>query len=231
MPKKIHLSLNKNYSLLEFVSQRVLKVNIDWWLATTDLPTDDFTSEVGKGLGLNVFRGEQDNVLSRFLSIGQLERADWIVRVTADNPFIDSERITELIEVASGLTDGSLVIGEDLVTPQFPLGYLPEIVSLQGLEQANYEMAEDRSYHQSHVTTFLKPHSLKVFRNPALPTRPDLRWTIDTRADLEMARNIINRSISDPINLKYLDILEILRLHPYIQDLNFGIKQKGVGDL
>ncbi len=229
LPNKIHLTLVENYSLLEFICSRVATVDIEWWLATTLDTNDNLTCSVGEKLGFRVFRGEQEDVLSRFLTIGRASNADWIVRITADNPFVDSDRIIELIETAIALPSDILVIGEDAEQPQFPIGYLPELVSFCGLEFTEANLIADIDFHKSNVTSFLKPQFLQGFKNNSLPFNPDLRWTIDEEPDVQMVRSILMKSTIPPVDLKYLDILAILGLNPEIQKINAGIVQKSFG--
>lgn len=71
---------------------RRARVN-ECWLATSSDPADDVTEAWRFELGLRVFRGESRDVLSRFLAIGAEAGAEWIVRLCADNPFLDAKRI------------------------------------------------------------------------------------------------------------------------------------------
>src|SRR5690606_35423026 len=48
--------------------------------------------------GIGCLRGDEDNVLSRFLAIQEVYAFSHIVRLTADNPFIDSTVIQDVID-------------------------------------------------------------------------------------------------------------------------------------
>lgn len=77
--------------LLALLATRTARARVDeWWLATTSDPADDVTEAWGFELGLRVFRGHPTDVLSRFLSIAEETGADWVFRLTADNPFVDA---------------------------------------------------------------------------------------------------------------------------------------------
>src|SRR5262245_53254590 len=76
--------------LLEVLVKRLATARLDeWWLATTTDPVDELTADWGEALGLRVWRGSVDDVLSRFTAIIESSRPDWVFRVTADNPFTD----------------------------------------------------------------------------------------------------------------------------------------------
>ena len=66
-------------------------------LATTTLPHDDDIEKIAHQCGVNVYRGSESNVLSRFAEAANLYGAEIVVRVCGDNPFIDHEEIDRLI--------------------------------------------------------------------------------------------------------------------------------------
>ena len=76
--------------LLDLLVARLAGSRVDqWWLATTNSREDDVTEAWGQALGLRVFRGAREDVLSRFTAIIEQTRAQWVVRMTADEPFGD----------------------------------------------------------------------------------------------------------------------------------------------
>jgi len=68
-------------------------------LATSVAPADDAVAEVGRSLGVRVVRGDEADVLGRYLQAAAESGADVIVRVAADNPLIDPALVDEMIEV------------------------------------------------------------------------------------------------------------------------------------
>ncbi|HEB87938.1 MAG TPA: hypothetical protein ENI85_00050 [Deltaproteobacteria bacterium] len=85
--------------LLAWLAARIAPARVDeWWLATSSDASDDVTEAWGFELGLRVYRGDPADVLSRFLAIGAESRAEWMLRVTADNPFLDACLIDTLLD-------------------------------------------------------------------------------------------------------------------------------------
>lgn len=59
-------------------------------LATSTLEINDKLAEYAEGIGFEVFRGCEDNVLERFKQVADKYNGDVIIRVTGDCPLINS---------------------------------------------------------------------------------------------------------------------------------------------
>lgn len=163
--------------LLAQLCARIRPARVDeWWLATTSDPADDVTEAWGFELGLRVFRGDPTDVLSRFLTIGSEAGADWIVRVTADNPFLDANVVDRLLDARDSSEEAKaadairlragLPLGEGMsnsdssdsipeTSPGLPLGYGVELVRRSALENAAKEIPVNQFHHRVHVTSWL----------------------------------------------------------------------------
>ena len=61
-------------------------------VAIPDTPENEALGEYVKAFGVDVHRGSEDDVLSRFYWASQICNPDIIVRITADDPFKDRQR-------------------------------------------------------------------------------------------------------------------------------------------
>ncbi|MEN9286346.1 MAG: spore coat polysaccharide biosynthesis protein spsF, partial [Actinomycetota bacterium] len=97
-PEKM-LALLGNRSLLEWVVTRVRRSEMldRVVVATTQESRDDRLADECARLGVDVMRGPTDDVLARFAQAVEGDAADAVVRVCADNPFIDPACIDELV--------------------------------------------------------------------------------------------------------------------------------------
>ncbi len=242
--------------LLAQLCARVCPARVDeWWLATTSDPADDVMEAWGFELGLRVFRGERRDLLSRFLMIGTEAGADWIVRVIADNPFLDASLIDMLIDALGGSDDakradvielrGGILLGQEskacdgrsTMSPGLPLGYAAELIRRSALERADKEIPPDQSHHRLHVTSWLRTGQgrdetaiCEVPTPDTWPNRPDWRWTVDTYEDLAMARSAFRVFGLEAAVIDYPTMVARLDAHPEISGMNQHIDRKSLED-
>ena len=97
-PEKMLATLGA-HCLLEWVVRRVKKSALldRVVVATTREPLDDQLVAECVRLGVEVARGSTDDVLARFVEAIDGDQADAVVRVCADNPFIDPSCIDQLV--------------------------------------------------------------------------------------------------------------------------------------
>ena len=227
---------------LGLLSERLRHARVDeWWLATSSDPADDVTEAWGFELGLRVFRGHPTQVLSRFLAIAQETNADWLVRVTGDNPFLDA-RVVDLLVDARDASEcakeadllrlqGGLVVENESgpeYAPRLPLGYGVELVRRDALELADREIHSEEPHHRVHVTSWLAANAM-IHAVPTpldWPDRPDWRWTIDTYEDLAMARSAFRIFGAHAKTIDYPTMVDRLDGHPEITGMNAHVEQK-----
>jgi spore coat polysaccharide biosynthesis protein SpsF len=229
LPGKVLAPLIQRESILSTLVTRIETSDIEWWVATTDNPEDDLIESWAKHLGLQVFRGSEKNVLSRFTAIAKISGAKWIVRVTADDPFMFSDEIKQLIQMTKSARESTHLICDNPRNRFYPLGYCPEIVRADALIKVEELILENQSFHRSHVTSFLRESSEYIELREEI-RHPEYRWTIDTNKDLEFAQKIFKKIKNSFATANYLDLLEICRSNPEIVRINADQQQKALSD-
>lgn len=140
--------------MLGLIADRLRNARVDeWWLATSDHPADDVTEAWGLELGLRVFRGHPTDVLSRFVAIGEETSADWLIRATADNSFLDAACVDLFVDARDASEfakqadllrlHGGLPLeneGGSKTTPRLPVGYSVELIRTDALCRADREI-------------------------------------------------------------------------------------------
>jgi spore coat polysaccharide biosynthesis protein SpsF (cytidylyltransferase family) len=159
-------------------------------VATTMLRADDTIAAEAAQMGAEVFRGSCQDVLERFVAAADSAGAEFVIRATADNPAVDPESAVRLLEClrASG--------ADHAVEEGLPYGCTVEAVKASALRDANATAvsASDRE----HVTTFVR-RAGSGFKNvvalaPLPVRRPDLRFTVDTPAELAYMRRVLGQA-------------------------------------
>ncbi len=158
-------------------------------IATTTLPEDDVLAAEAERLGAAVVRGPVDDVLGRFILAIQDWDGAFVIRATADNPAMDIGAPARVLRV--------LETGADYVAETgLPLGSAVEGVRVPALRLASTEATspDDRE----HVTAYIRgqPRRFDV-RLPQAPPglrRPDLRFSVDTAADLAYMRRVLDQA-------------------------------------
>lgn len=94
LPGKVMYSL-EGKAVLEHILDRLLLAQKpkEVIVATSTDVTDDPIEELAARKGLPVFRGSLKNVLSRYYHTAQHYHAEHIMRICADNPFVDPKLI------------------------------------------------------------------------------------------------------------------------------------------
>ena len=206
----------------------------DWWLATSDQRSDDVTERWGEALGLPVFRGHLDDVLARF--VGALERSGlndgWVVRLTADDPFVDGAVIDALVAQASCTPPGTSMISELPTSRRLPLGYVPQIARIEEVLELPKLISDPRSPHRSHVLSwFIDKENSEQFEVPeSWGGRPQWRWTVDTTDDLMMADTAFRLFGEAWRDIDYPSMVRALDERPEIVSLNARVIQKGLSE-
>jgi spore coat polysaccharide biosynthesis protein SpsF len=158
-------------------------------IATTINLTDDPVVRLAAQEKVGCFRGSEADVLSRFLGAAHQERADIVVRLTADCPLIDAEVIDQVV---GALEDNPGVdYCSNVLERSYPRGLDAEAFLMSALERCD-ELGTTPGARE-HVTTVIRLERPELFHTMSVrdtADNSDLRWTVDTPADLELIRHI-----------------------------------------
>lgn len=164
-------------------------------LATTNRPQDDVLAEVAHQAGILSFRGDEDNVLDRFIRAAEVFGVDRFIRVCSDNPFLRPETFNTFFAehaffpadyIAYGFADGRPTIKSHL-------GLYSELTTINALRRAAVSTQE--KLYIEHVTIYLYTHpekfKVRLLPLPAeLEGRFDLRFTLDTMEDFTLLQEL-----------------------------------------
>jgi spore coat polysaccharide biosynthesis protein SpsF len=191
-------------------------------IATSESVEDDQIADFARSQGVEVVRGSEDDVLSRFLLAVETTNADAVVRLTADCPLLDPRVISqvvslwrhdpELLDYVSTTQNRSLPRGLDV-----------ELATAKALRAVD---ARTESHHRAHVTSAIYEEGAG-FRLASLqftPGNAQYRVTLDTDEDAALLDELVPHLSSVPPS--WQAVVSVLEEYPEIVSLNAHVEQK-----
>lgn len=203
-----------SHKVLEWVLFRTQKAQCldEVVLATTVLAHDDPLEEVAHEQGIEVYRGSESDVMSRYIEAANLFDAETIVRVCADNPFVAPEEIDRLVQFYDDSSCQYACNHQNYLGSNYADGLGAEIFSSAILQEVSNTVA-DMSVRE-HVTLGIKenPERYRLCAVPAPDNLayPDLKFDIDTQSDLLALQRLLEKGVH--INSKANEIVRIANL-------------------
>ena len=224
LPGKILSPFYDDKTLLEFVLDRLSQVqNVKIIVATSVDPSNDALECFLNDRNICVFRGDENDVLDRFIKAAEANELGGMIRLCSDNPFLDVDGIMSLVKAARKDPSvdyiGFRINGKPSILTHF--GFWGEYVSLKALKKVR-EITNEKPAHE-HVTYYVYQHEdifkCKWLKAPSiLEGRNDIRLTIDTLEDLENARALHSSLLASVGNYNLKDIVDYLDAHSELTD-------------
>ena len=153
-------------------------------VATSGLEHDDAIANWCVAQNVTLYRGDELDVLDRYLRCAETFGFTDIVRLTADNPFTDIEELEQLITLhVEKQFDYTHSFG------QLPIGVGAEILTRESLGRAHADGLAP--HHREHVNEYIIEHpelfNSGILNSPAAKCCPALRLTVDTPEDYRIA--------------------------------------------
>lgn len=187
LPGKVLLPvpLNGGKPLLKWITDELDKSKfIDKKIIATSTNKENdqleiFTEKLGN---TDLFRGKEEDVLSRFFEINTSNNFDAIVRLTGDNPFIDIELLDKTIHYHIKKQN------DYTNTTDLPVGMNFEIVSSDALDSLKAKKLTNKD--KEHVTLAMKnddSYQKSVLKIDVPEYLKNIRLTVDYPSDFALA--------------------------------------------
>ena len=214
-PGKVLEKIN-GLSVLEclFDQLKYSKLLINKIIATTNNKEDDEIEKFGQLKGIQVFRGNDLDVLDRYYQCAKKNNLQNIVRITSDCPLIDPFIVDNVIEKYES---NHYDYVNNFSKTRCPSGFEVEVFSFECLEKVWKNAKDDE---REHVTKniYQNPNQFKIGSVIDKRSYFDLHLSVDTKNDLELIKIIYQKIDSKPISLH--QILKIISSDSSILQIN-----------
>lgn len=178
--------------LIDHVIERalfVLEVDQVVLATTSNSEDDELASHVSKRFGIEVYRGLSRDVRSRFVHIGAQRSAEYIIRITADDPFKDPQHF---LLAQQRLLESDADYYNNFEPQIYPIGMDVECFKYEALVRNSMEDLSADSL--EHVTWGLR-RGLDYIRihEYQSPEFISTRLTVDTEADFAFCSAVADR--------------------------------------
>lgn len=193
-------------NLLEHILNRLTRLQspVKIVIATSISKIDDSINQFCKTRNISCFRGSEQNVLQRYYQCAVNYHFDHIVRLTADNPFIDIEELDNLIHLHI-----TTKVDYSRSFLSLPKGVGAEIFTFSSLETSYINGNKDN--HKEHANEYIEENealfTIGELETPEEKNHPELSLTVDTQDDYEKACFIVKNSTN-----KYITTQEAIQL-------------------
>ena len=196
-------------------------------VATTTNATDDVLESLAERMGVECFRGSEEDVLGRVLGAAHATGTELIVEITGDCPLVDPAIIDELVGIFRA---GRYHYVSNTLRRTYPRGLDAQVFSTGTLAEVA-SLTDDPADHE-HVSLYIyeHPERFSLFNlDSGLPEKYwDTRLTVDTPEDFELVRRIYEALYPENPGFATKEVLAFLDAHPGLLDLNRHIHQKTV---
>lgn len=204
LPRKMIIPFHGDKSILQIIIEK-LKLNfpdIPLVLATSNHSDNNELESLGLQLNCHVYRGSENDVLNRFIEAADKFNFKNIIRVCADNPFLNVNDMARLINFINNNKNFDYVSfkvnGKPSIKTHF--GFWGEYVSLKALKTISNFTNED--FYHEHVTNYIYENPKDFFIRfleveQILSQRNDIRMTLDTQEDFYLLAEIYSKLFND----------------------------------
>jgi spore coat polysaccharide biosynthesis protein SpsF (cytidylyltransferase family)/aryl-alcohol dehydrogenase-like predicted oxidoreductase len=207
-------------------ARRAANTGLDVKIVTSTDSSDDALCEILKAGNVPYFRGDLENVLRRFTdALDGVADDTPVVRLTADNLFVDGALIEESLVAFQEQGKGYLSLHPPALTGT-PYGLSVEVFAASTLRAAHSEVLIDHD--QEHVTPWIiRKYGLNGYRpKDVKPAQAHLRCTMDTWQDYQRMILVFGK-VSDPITVTWQELCDHLHDIGPVQGIPQRFTSKG----
>ena len=195
LPNKILMPFYNNKNILDIIIEEVKSKNptLTIILATSTNKGDQILEQAALKHNIEFYKGDEDNVLSRFIEAAELNNLTHIIRICADNPFLQGDYILDLTKSLDKYDYVSYCFNDGTPSILSHIGLFTEGTSTEALKKVS-KMTSDSLYLE-HVTNFIhgNPDRFNLHYLPIdryTNASKNIRFTLDTKSDFDILQEL-----------------------------------------
>lgn len=198
LPNKVLKKVNGN-PILFYVLERLKKTKLKnkIYVLTSLEQCDSRIVNYCKKKKINFFRGNLNDVFSRYVEFTKIKKLDAVIRISADSPLIDFNLVNSMYELF--LQNSEYDVITNIFPRTFPVGQSVEILRSSTLEFMNQKILDLDD--KEHVTSYIykNPKLFKILNYKNTKNENSLRLSIDNEQDFKTFINFVK------VNKNFLD--------------------------
>ncbi len=208
LPGKVLLDLNGEPTILRIVDRLKKAQTVDEIIVATSLDvTDDPLFELLQDKKIKCFRGDLEDVLSRFIGVLTNSDAEVVIRITADCPLVMPKLVDQMV---NEFLESELDYLSNTIVPTFPDGLDVEIFTKEALlKLKSFDLS---SQEREHVTLGIRnrPEQFSIKNFVSATDLSGLRWTVDYEEDFVFIRGVYAHFEKRESDFQYAEVLHLL---------------------
>lgn len=196
-------------------------------VATTTEKEDDVLVDYLESKNIDYFRGDKDNVYSRFYEIIEIYNPLFIARLTGDNPLIDHNVISQVVETH---IKNNTEYSSNTIERTWPRGNDVECVNSSLLTSLSLKkLSRDE---QEHVTLYIRKN-LKNYKYCSVKNNknlnfPQLRITLDYEEDYKLILELFRLLKDKNLQISSNNIDSLIVENPSLLEINKNVEQTSI---
>jgi len=224
LPKKVKLKIYGK-TILEHIVSRLKKSNKinEIFILTSRKKIDNEIEQISKKCGIRIFRGSENDVLSRFYFASIKYKVDHIIRCNADCPLLDHRVLDKMINYYN--KNLSIDYLSNILEQSYPVGMHIEIFNKKVLHDAHLHCKSMRR--REHVTPYIynnKKYKIKNYKSKK--NLSNHRWTLDYYEDYLFTKKIYSHLYKKNQYFSMNDVIRLLDNNPHLKNINYQIVKK-----
>ena len=164
---------------------------------------------------LNIFEGNENDVLDRYYNCAKKNKSDIIVRITGDCALTDASIVDSLINT---LINDKLDFVSNYSPPTFPDGLDASVCTYNALRKA-WNLSTSKPDREHVMNYFIKKNFFKTKNISYKSNLSAERWTLDWPEDLIVLKKIFNNFKKNYI-FSWKEVLKLKKKHPEYFEAN-----------